>query len=368
MQIDSRRLATPARGAGLAICLMCLTSWVSAQASDSAPDPADVDAGKAQPLELKPGCWQIRLNTHGSLTAAALTGGDPERVRGNKQAEALLKQGVSGTDTKMACTDAPFIQYGVEVYGTKLQACERSLRDSGGIRYMHVLCPGSDGQAPLLAADYERSSAESFKGTRSSGQNGSLVSLVFAGKWISESKPHDPASPRPTDLDGKTPRGATAIALFDGFRYVTEIDGKRLTALESWKVLYAIRPAVAAKIYGPKVADQLQEIYMHWFVADEAIAQGLALVAPWRGQLAAVGMQDMTPAQARLNQWSSGSPYTPNAMDEQERRSNEEVREKVLWEAYFSRAKDAAEKQSMLHELQQKYALQILDPDFFTGP
>ena len=47
-------------------------------------------------------------------------------------------------------------------------------------------------------------------------------------------------------------------------------------------------------------------------------------------------------------------------------RTTEEVREKVLWEAHFSQAGSDAERRSMARAAEQKYALAILDPDFFA--
>ena len=352
---------------GCAMSLSVLT--VPAWAQSPAPAPADVDAARVQPLDLQHGCWEVRMTTHAYPPLAQLPGNDPATQRANAQARQLHEQGVSQTQTAMACTDAPFIQFGIEAYGSKTQACERSVSETGGVRHIRVQCPALAGQPAPLKAEYERISAGEFKGTRSEGDAGGLGVLDIAGKWISEAKPHLPASPPPTDLDGKTPRGATAVTYLDALRYVATIDGQQLTAAVAWQVLRAIPPADAARLYGPKLADQLQQIYMHYKVADQAIALGFALQPPWRGQLAAIGLADMTPATARANQAAFSSAYFPQVgLDDSVKRSYEEIREKVLWEAYFSQGKSEAEKQSMLHDVQQKYALSVLDPDFFAGP
>lgn len=50
----------------LALCVGLVTSLYSPGASYSQTtnvDPADVDAGKVQPLDLTPGCWQVRIES-----------------------------------------------------------------------------------------------------------------------------------------------------------------------------------------------------------------------------------------------------------------------------------------------------------------
>ena len=39
----------------------------------------------------------------------------------------------------------------------------------------------------------------------------------------------------------------------------------------------------------------------------------------------------------------------------------------ILWNAYFSQAKTEAEKQALLHTVQEKYKVTVIDPDFFYG-
>jgi hypothetical protein len=37
----------------------------------------------------------------------------------------------------------------------------------------------------------------------------------------------------------------------------------------------------------------------------------------------------------------------------------------ILWNAYFGQAKTEAEKQALLHTVQEKYKITVIDPDFF---
>jgi hypothetical protein len=52
-------LARLATGFGLAAIILLFTG--PAYSQGQAPEPGDVDTGKVQPLDLKPGCWEVRL-------------------------------------------------------------------------------------------------------------------------------------------------------------------------------------------------------------------------------------------------------------------------------------------------------------------
>jgi hypothetical protein len=42
-------------------------------------------------------------------------------------------------------------------------------------------------------------------------------------------------------------------------------------------------------------------------------------------------------------------------------------RERILWDAYFDQAATQAERQALLSQIQEKYKLTVVDPDFFAG-
>jgi hypothetical protein len=46
----------------------------------------------------------------------------------------------------------------------------------------------------------------------------------------------------------------------------------------------------------------------------------------------------------------------------------EDARERILCDAYFSRAKTEAEKQEMLRQEEEKHNVALIDTDFFKGP
>jgi hypothetical protein len=270
----------------------------------------------------------------------------------------------------MACTDAPFAQNGVEAYGTQTQTCQRSVDESNGVRRIHVLCPGPGGAIQLLV-DYERIGDSYFMGTRLGLLNGYASIATFAGKWMGEASPHLPHSPPPTDLDGKRPLGPIAVTRLDGFRVVASAQGVQIVAALAVGA-FAGLPANTVKAYGPNLADAYQKIYLHWSVANDAMNMMLGLQEPWKSQLAAEGLQNVTTSNLRFNLYQSGV-MSPSDQDKSglsnpaENQKLEEARERILWNAYFSSAKTDAEKNEMLQKVQEKYKVTIIDPDFFSS-
>ena len=378
-------------GLGLAASF-CMPAVGFSQAP--AVDPADVDSGKVQPLDLKPGCWEVRIE---SLSWVAATPQElkpeeiskmesfmtPEQLTEFKSVVRTLQEGSQkygkpaqenrqqvlrqpGGGQQMACTDAPFGTNGVEVYGSQTQKCERSVQESGGVRHMHVLCPGPEG-APLFLVDYQRIDEGYFTGTRVGTLENWPTIMSFAGKWMGEASPHLPHSPPPTDLDGKRPLGPVTVMRLDGFRVVAMAQGVQIIAVIAAGAFGGL-PANTVKAYGPNLADAYQQIYLHWSVANEAMNMMLGLQEPWKSQLAAQGIQNLTPSSVRFNQWAQGNPfdqaYNTNNLSVQ---AQEEARERILWDAYFSSAKTDAEKKDMLQKAQEKYKVTIIDPDFFSS-
>jgi hypothetical protein len=368
----------------------------AANPNPAVPKPADIDAGTAQPLHLKPGCWQVRSEalswiapTPQQMTPEQIAQMEkampPEQLAEFKTVLSAFRQGnlkvgngidqngnkilsapVSGGQT-MACTNAPFAQNGVEIYGSKTQNCERSVEESGGVRRMHVFCPGAQG-APQLLDDYLRIGDGYFVGTRV-GIVGIFSSIIsVAGKWMSESAKHLPLSPPTTDLDGKVPRGPQAVAAVDGFRVVAMADGKQIIA---WIAMTMLKNQSARmfKEYGPNPWNQFRQLYLHWSVANDAMNMMMGIQEPWKSQLAAAGLHDLTPQSVNFSNWAWINPFSessgvmyPNTIE------LEDARERILWDAYFSRAKSDTEKQEMLRRAVETHKVTQVDADFFKSP
>jgi hypothetical protein len=260
----------------------------------------------------------------------------------------------------MACTPAPFVQNGVEVYGSLTQKCERSTGEQNGVRRTRVLCPGPGG-VPLLLLDYQRINEGYFTGTRIGALDGVSSIVTFAGKWIGEFTAHLPHSPPPTDLDGKRPVGPRAVASVDGFRVVAMGEGKQILAAGAFAMLNGVAPETL-KAYGPNLADEFQQIYLRWSVANEATSMLLGLQEPWHRQLlAAYGLYWQEPGYPT---YGSDAVLTGNKIDDWRA---ETARERIHWDAYFSQAKTEEEKQALLRKVQEKYKITVIDPDFFSS-
>jgi hypothetical protein len=357
-------------------------------------NPADVDSHEILPLDLNPGCWQVRMenlervNQFGetrleippSQTAQLEKPMTREQLaefedafrilqeryqKQGKPAEDARQQVFSGVngDQKMFCTPTPFVDNGVEVYGSATQKCERSVEESHGVRRMRVLCAWPAGDH-LLVADYQRMDANYFTGTRIElGKASGFKVASFAGKWMGEYTPHLPHSPAPTDLDGKRLIGPRAVGGSDGFRVVAMAEGKQILAAIALKMLLGQSPRML-KAYGPNSLNQFQQCYLHWSVANEAMNMMLGVQEPWKSQLADAGIPELTPSKIRENIGLEGSMYANWGNDV----LLEDARQRILWEAYFSRAKTEAEKQALFQRVEQKYKVTIVDPDFFKDP
>jgi hypothetical protein len=66
--------------------------------------------------------------------------------------------------------------------------------------------------------------------------------------------------------------------------------------------------------------------------------------------------------------WAWGNPFAvSNHALEPDTIKLEDARERILCDAYFSRAKTEAEKQEMLRQ-EEKYKVALIDTGFFKGP
>lgn len=286
---------------------------------------ADVDSGKVQPLNLKPGCWQIRTQTStvakiaenlhppeeppppklptvdeamkqwlASLTPdqrSHLTQAQIDQTRTiieanlnhplktpsatevQKQQANWLEKTLAkgGTTTAVVCSATPFLPQGKELYGTGPKECTRSLQVSGRELGGHITCPGR-------IADYKRIDAEHVSGTlvtsgvshpdASTDVPYTTTSTTIA-KWIAEASPHAPYTPPMTDLDGKRPKGPFDVAKFDPLRIVAIIDGKKFIAQQAYFLINNSSNADAEN-WGPNLVNVMHQTYMHFEIYVEA--------------------------------------------------------------------------------------------------
>jgi len=85
--------------------------------------------------------------------------------------------------------------------------------------------------------------------------------------------------------------------------------------------------------------------------------------------LAAAGLHDLTPQSVNFSNWAWINPFSessgvmyPNTIE------LEDARERILWDAYFSRAKSDTEKQEMLRRAVEMHKVTQVDADFFKSP
>jgi hypothetical protein len=216
--------------------------------------------------------------------------------------------------------------------------------------------------------DYHRLGNGYFLGTRLGSDNLFPALTSFAGKWMSESVPHMPLSPPPTDLDGTRPLGPQAVTAVDGFRVVAMAEGRQIIAAIAMNMLKN-QSARMLKEYGPNPWNQFQQLYLHWSVANDAMNMMLGIQEPWKSQLAAAGLHNLTPQTVRFSNWAWMNPFSESAgVMNPDTIQLEDARERILWDAFFSRATVETEKQEMLRQTQQKYKVTLVDADFFTSP
>jgi len=370
----------------------------------------EVDTGKVQPLDLRPGCWEVYRRVSIAVSAPS-----PEAIKKTEQtiddsirksiedleknpnltpaqraqsiaaAKAMadgMKQAGAGAAGESAgdspaeifCTQTPFLDEGKDVYGTRSGACARTI-DGRQARHMRVVCPNR-------TSDYERKDSETFEATTRGEQVGAdtrkyTQTVSTTGKWVGEASPHMPYPVPRTDLNGVRPRGPYAIAWLDRYRIVAVIDDKPIVAIHAYYLLSMI-PSGASEQYGPRLSDVLQQMYMHDAIAVEAVKLGLG---PWdnaslcTGSLGWIhcGPQADFPGLERAVMFGETSP--PESISSRKMQmlasslhgSSDAYQGAVerLWKAYFKQAKTNEEQLALLETVKQKYRITATDPDFF---
>ena len=356
----------PLRWTAMAILVAILALPRGIHAQVPASSWHDVDTGQLQPLGLQPGCWAVRtrvsssgMSGHISPEQRAEIEKSPNTTKEQRAQEIPMLEAAAqqakqtfekGTvTTSLFCVPVPFFDASKDIYGTPGPQCTRTIQPSGAELRMHVACP-------TRTTDYERIDSRNFKSTtrtlvnpqsQTAGQEAPTAMTTIVGKWTGDLTPHMPHNPPVTDLDGVRPKGPVAVAELDPDRIVASIDGNQLTALRALGLMRSTElgdsqyPADRDEILGGgtveedgqklNVVTDLQWIYVHYGVGNEAVQLHLNRVQPWGGRLANINILEGSNL--------SDPAITPG-------------RDAILWDAYFStQAKTPAEKQALFeHE------------------
>ncbi len=178
---------------------------------------------------------------------------------------------------------------------------------------------------------------------------------TFKGKWISATAPHPPNGV--TDLNGKKPVGAQAVAGLDPYRIVAVIDDKQLIADQAWKWVQLVPPGQRNAYHG-RLPDLLQQLYIQKAVAAEALRMHLDMVDPWKSRLHKLG-HDTAHAIAGVTNYP-GDPNIPPQLLAQ----SSDARNHILWDAYFAQS-GSGDVQALQQQLRARYQIRVIDPDFF---
>jgi hypothetical protein len=356
----------------------------------------NVDTGKAQPLNLTPGCWVIQANVISKGMFAAMAVKEKEEQQKAKSAATraafqnsidILKKSEANNKgqeiTTFPCTLTPFSEVSAEIYGSAAPQCKKTIdRLAGGVQHFHVQCPSVDGA--LVTDDYERIDARTFKGRKvkvhpfdpaNAAETMVTESTTFQAKWTGAVTPHMPYSPALTDLKGLVPKGPFAVATYDPYRIVAIINGEQFMAKQAYYEINRIS-AVGIRRYGPSLADRFENIYIHYEIAEDVLKLHLDQQEPWKTQLANSGGVPNFLRRAKTQIGQIGGDFAVDTSSANHASTEETLRhdalaldpiEEIFWNAYFSQAKTEAGKQALLKTVREKYKLTVMDPDFFAG-
>jgi hypothetical protein len=360
-----RRFPFLATTIGLAATLF-LPGGIYAQGAASAQDDADLK--KFQPLDLRPGCGQVCINTS---QTGILEQASPETYRGSMpnatpaqiakivadvNAQVDKQEEASKKGTNKIQTACPLKrEFEGEIISPMISLlgggnCTRTLHSSGQELHLHLLCPAVSGTGQ---ADFERIDPENFKGTTqiiTRNRKTTTTTMTFVGKWVGDMGPHLPSAIA-TDANGRKPQGPGAVAQLDPLRIVATIDGKQITARQGMEMMKGHND-------GSGLPELLQRLYMQRAIAEEAVKLQLDRQLPWKEKLQNTQMQIF-----QMHQNYAGDPNIPPELMARW----QHARGHILWNAYFSQAETDEQGQTLLKQKMDKYKIQGRDPDFFVG-
>jgi hypothetical protein len=339
----------------------------------------------AQSLKLKPGCWEVQnhdsmQNPNAALFPEAIdglisaqdnlrqSGGQPpmtadEKAKLRAKYEAANSQASQapakgGTTDQISCNPNLFADANADIYGPPRPQCTRSLQPSGQSIRAHIACPSR-------VVDYQRNSPESFASTTRTTHSGDTQTDVLTAKWISEAAPHEPTAPPATNLAGQIAKGPHAVAWLDPFRIVAIVDEAKITALQAYLLLHKVPPQTDTSC-GSTESAIFEQVYLHYSIANQAEESNLDRAQPWSRQLADAGANTRE-ARVAVDAIAATTDMDEMAAEERRLSKQEEAREKILWNAYFSQVRSDANRQALERRIRDKYKLTVVDPDFFAN-
>jgi len=330
---------------------------------------------RLQALALKPGCWQVSVNTAqvGALAHASpdtyrqsMPNASPEQIAKivatvNAQIDqqaAAARKGTNRLETH--CPLRP--DFAAEIIGqidVSLGGvnCTHSVDSTASAIHVHRLCPPGNGVGGAeQKADFELADSKNFRGTIQAISHAGrtvVTTRTYVGKWTGESAPHI-ATPSAA-IPGSSPLGPAAVAKVDPFRIIATSDGTPITARQGLAMISSVPPAVR-RDYDARLPELLQKLYTQHAIAMEAVSMHLDRQAPWQTQLRNTQMQIF-----QGHQNYAGDPNIPPELMAQW----VDAHDHILWNAYFSRAASKEDKQALLKQEQDKYKLTIVDAGFF---
>lgn len=316
------------------------------------------DLPAIQPLELKPGFWELVINTaieepessiqalrHSMEQAAAQL---PPSQRAaylaneKKTEEQVRAAAAKGTDKKQnLCISVKSQQRALLAASVANANCTRQVDSSNQKVIVHAACAINglkvDENYVIERIDPGRFRASGeVRQTETSGQI-TVMHRKLSATWV---RPNCSIE----ELAGEEPNRVVAVC-----------DGKNLTARQVAGLLAHVSPTDHQQ-YQSKLPELVQRIYMQNQVAQEAAKLHLDQQAPWKEKLASAHHEifplDIGPGQAPPPQlqvaWQNARAH-------------------ILWEAYFARAPTPEQRKALLEQKQSQFKIQVQDPDFFNG-
>ena len=383
VQFPSASQATPATAKnpgrfllvvpGAVVLAACLLLAVNIQVR-AASGQAGAEANKPQPLDLKPGLWELRVNISTSGMFDALPPETMRQITANMTPEQRAKfvadldaktakaeqAAKKGTDQKMKSCPLNQDFEGQISVDAFTDRCTKTLRTSGQELHLHVLCPASMGTPESeQTSDFKRIDSENFEGTIqviTRDKKARTRTETFVGKWVADSCSGPPAGA--VAKSGVQLKGPAAIAHQDPNRIVAVADGKPITAREAWNLIDKVPPATR-RTYDSRMLELLQKLYLQNAIVEEAVKLHLDTQQPWKDQLYKTKQNDIQHVQNY-----AGDPNIPPEVWQHWLND----RAHILYNAFFtSQASTKEARQELMNQEKEKYKITVQDPDFFTA-
>jgi hypothetical protein len=332
----------------------------------------DSTAGVVQPLDLKPGFWEILLHVATSGVIPRLPPESIQALTASMSAEQRRKfladleareerteqEAQQGRDrTGMVCPLRQEFETRIEAR-RQADHCTKTIRSTGQELHLQLLCPALGGfPATEQDSNFERIDPEHFRGTIpviTRGEQTVTMTETYLGHWRAEACPN--SRPIRAAQSGIRPGAPERPPSQDLSRVVALIDGAPISARAGMDLIGSAPPSMRQRYQG-RLPELLQRLYMQNAIIAEAVRLHLDRKPPWDAQL-----QNTTKLLASAPNDPGEGPIPPALMVQWQN-----ARGRILWEAFFGQAASLPERQALFEQQQQKYRISVQDPDFFIG-